>query len=131
MGDFVLPAIGGGCWSSELPNVRSTTSAGGSSRVASSSDSGLDSITFRIARRLRGLLLECNQVHESFGWLHAHFVGCGLAGVTWSSSSEDEISMTAGVFATGSLLRVVRQSSAQNVVGCLTFFPPRYQTRSR
>lgn len=100
----MLPVIGGGCWSSELPNVRSTTSAGGLFRAVSSSDSEFDSIIFRIARCLRGLPLKCNQVHVLFGWLRAHFAGCGLAGVPWSSSSEDEISMTAGVFAADSLL---------------------------
>ena len=39
--------------------------------------------------------------------------------------------MTAGVFAADSLLRVARECSTQNVTGCLTFFRPRYQTRSR
>ena len=119
-----------GCWSSELPNVRLTTSAGGSFRAASSLDSELDSIIFRVARCLRGLLLEFNQVHKSSERLRAYFAGRGLAVAPWSSS-EDEISMTTGVFAADSLLRVARKCSRRDAIEYLTFFLPHYQTRSR
>lgn len=61
IGVFVLFRTGVECRSLGSSDVRSMTFAGGSFRAASSSDSELDSIIFRVVRCLRCLLLDCSQ----------------------------------------------------------------------